>query len=127
MAKRLSGSAACIQTIVPFGRTACGSNARLAVLRVGTIGRKSQRATHLGSTELFCRRGRRLFIPQTVQMRYKITHMCVVYRALRFGFPSIKCCRIVWEYADDVDIVHVLESVLAWIDQLAAEHKMQPL
>jgi hypothetical protein len=56
-----------------------------------------------------------------------VAHVRVIDCALCFGFPSVERLFIVRKNSDDVQVIHILENVFRWINQLSAEYQMKSL
>src|SRR5262245_50509789 len=66
-------------------------------------------------------------IEQTVGVEDEITHLCVVYRALRRALPGVVSGLVVRIGADEVHFGQVLELDMAHVLEFAADDEMQQL
>ena len=66
-------------------------------------------------------------IEQPVEMDHEVAHLGIVDRLLRFRLPRRMGRRVVGVYADDIDLVEVLEGDVFEIGEFAADHEMKQL
>jgi hypothetical protein len=57
-------------------------------------------------------------------MRDEVAHMCIVYSALRLGFPRVLSSLVVWEYPDHMNVIDVLEYLFGRVDKFTAENQV---
>ena len=105
-------------------RFACG---RFRAADKRAICRQTQRPGHGVLPQLFGWRGVGFLIPQAVQVGDEIAHMGIVDRALRFVLPRVIGSGIIGEDPHHMQVIDIFEDILAGIDQLTSENKMQAL
>ena len=60
-------------------------------------------------------------------MHDEITHMRIVHRLLRPRLPGRESRGIVWEYADDFDLIEILERHMLEVGQFTTDDKIKKL